>query len=224
MLTALARGSWLNALAQFWPSGGSTMSQPWNAPEREATPEPFVSRRRWLKWLGLGGAVVGAGAGWLWWGFNGGSDDEVLVSGKSATVGDKLYPAATNPRFAEIDRHLTRESDAARWCNFYEFTSFKNVWRAVEQFKTLPWTVEVTGLVAKPRTYDLDDLVHAFPLEQRLYRHRCVEAWAMAVPWTGFPLAELLRKAEPLPAANFVRFVSFHRPEEATHQANETFP
>ena len=109
------------------------MSQPWNVPEREITPESFISRRRWLKWLGLGAAVVGAGAGWLWWRFNGGSDDEVLISGKSATVGDKFYPATTNPRFADVDRRLTKESDAARWCNFYEFTSSKAVHRHVAE-------------------------------------------------------------------------------------------
>ena len=201
------------------------MSQPWNLPERAATPEAaVVSRRRWLKWLGLGGLAIGAGGGWLWCRHFGGSDDDVLLRGRSPTVGDKLYPAATNPRFAEVDRPLTREVDAARFCNFYEFSSFKNVWRDVDAFKPLPWTVEVAGLVAKPRTYDMDDLVHAFPLEQRVYRHRCVEAWAMAVPWTGFPLADLLRRAEPLPGAKFVRFVSFHRPDEASHQANDSFP
>ncbi|HEV3085197.1 MAG TPA: protein-methionine-sulfoxide reductase catalytic subunit MsrP [Gemmataceae bacterium] len=201
------------------------MSQPWNLPERAATPEAVaVSRRRWLKWLGLGGLAIGAGGGWLWWRHFGGSDDDVLLRGRSLSVGDKLYPAATNPRFAEVDRPLTREVDAARFCNFYEFSSFKNVWRDVDAFKPLPWTVEVAGLVAKPRTYDMDDLVHAFPLEQRVYRHRCVEAWAMAVPWTGFPLADLLRRAEPLPGAKFVRFVSFHRPDEASHQANDSFP
>jgi sulfoxide reductase catalytic subunit YedY len=78
--------------------------------------------------------------------------------------------------------------------------------------------------VAKPRTYDLDDLVRAFPLEERIYRHRCVEAWAMVVPWTGFPLASLLRKAEPLPEAKYVRFVSFYRPREASRQSGPSMP
>src|SRR5262249_38393621 len=79
-------------------------------------------------------------------------------------------------------------------------------------------------LVAKPRTYDLDELVRAFPLEERVYRHRCVETWAMVVPWTGFPLAALLAKAEPLPEARYVRFVGFNRPEEARNQGGFRYP
>src|SRR5205814_10569343 len=108
--------------------------------------------------------------------------------------------------------------------NFYEFSSGKSVWHHVDAFRPLPWTVEVAGLVARPRTYDIDDLVRAFPLEQRVYRHRCVEAWAMAVPWTGFPLAALLKSAEPLPAARYVRFVSFDNPSQASGQNNRSQP
>jgi sulfoxide reductase catalytic subunit YedY len=123
-----------------------------------------------------------------------------------------------------MDRALTNEVDAARYCNFYEFSSGKQVWRYVQPFQPLPWTLQVGGLVAKPRTFDLDDLIRAFPLEERLYRHRCVETWAMAIPWTGFPLAALLRKVEPLPAARFVRFVTFDRPEEAGRQKDRSQP
>jgi sulfoxide reductase catalytic subunit YedY len=128
-----------------------------------------------------------------------------------------LYPAQVNARFP-IDRPQTGEADVARWCNFYEFAFDKAVWRHVDKFEPDPWTVEITGLVARPRTFDLDDLHRQFPLEERIYRHRCVEAWAMVVPWTGFPLAELIRKVEPLPDARYVRFVSFHRPDQARGQ------
>src|SRR5260370_1037538 len=100
-----------------------------------------------------------------------------------------------------IDQPETKEDDVARWCNFYEFSFNKDVWRHVEEFRPDPWKLEVGGLVAKPRTFDLDDLHRAFPLEERIYRHRCVEAWAMVWPWSGFPLAELLKKVEPLPEA-----------------------
>lgn len=194
------------------------MSQPWNLPERSATPEAAVmSRRRWLKALGLGGAALAAGAG-LWWWFHESPEEDVLGHGRVAAPDSGLYPAARNQRFAALDRPLTGEGMAARYCNFYEFSSGKSVWRHVDAFQAVPWSVEVTGLVARPRTFDLDDLVRSFPLEERLYRHRCVEAWAMAVPWTGFPLADLLRKAEPLPTARHVRFVSFDRPQEAGRQ------
>jgi sulfoxide reductase catalytic subunit YedY len=94
----------------------------------------------------------------------------------------------------------------------------------VKPFQPVPWTLEVGGLVGKPRTFDLEDLLRAFPLEERIYRHRCVEAWAMVVPWTGFPLAALLRQVEPLPSARFVRFVSFERPSEASHQKDRSQP
>src|SRR5262249_53435977 len=72
--------------------------------------------------------------------------------------------------------------------------------------------------------YDVDDLLRQYPLEERVYRHRCVEAWAMVVPWTGFALAEVLRKAEPLPEARFVRFVTFDRPEQAGRPENRGHP
>src|SRR5262249_41240021 len=129
-----------------------------------------------------------------------------------------------NPLFAEADRPLTEEAMAARYCNFYEFTPSKDVYNWIEAFRPVPWTLEVAGLVAKPRTYDLDELVRAFPLEERVYRHRCVDTWAMVVPWTGFPLAALLAKAEPLPEARYVRFVGFNRPEEARNQGGFRYP
>lgn len=202
------------------------MSDSWNLPERAVTPESAVlSRRRWLKRLGLGGLALagGAGAGYWWW-LRGGSTEQVLSRGQGVTAGEDLYPATTHPRFADADRPLTDEGEAARYTNFYEFSYTKNVWRSIDAFQPLPWKVEVGGLVANPRTYDIDDLVRAFPLEERIYRHRCVEAWAMVVPWTGFPLADLIRKAAPLPEAKFVRFVSFHRPREASMQSDGRNP
>jgi sulfoxide reductase catalytic subunit YedY len=201
------------------------MSEPWNLPEREATPEKdAISRRRWLKGTALGALALGAGvAGWWHW-FRSGSDSEVLANGDFAPPGQDLYPAAKNSRFAAADRPVTDEAEAARYTNFYEFSSGKSVWRHVDAFRPLPWAVEVAGLVAKPRTYDIDDLLRAFPLEQRVYRHRCVEAWAMVVPWTGFPLAALLKRAEPLPAARYVRFISFHDPNQASGQNQRSQP
>jgi sulfoxide reductase catalytic subunit YedY len=201
------------------------MSEPWNLPERDATPEKLaLSRRRWLKAVGAGAVGLGlAGAAWWHW-LRPGSDKEVLATGTGDAPTTDLYPAARNAQFAKVDRLLTDETVAARYTNFYEFTYTKNVWNYVQPFRPLPWSVEVTGLAAKPRTYDLDDLVRAFPLEERVYRHRCVETWAMVVPWTGFPLAALIKKAEPLPEARFVRFVSFERPEEAGGQRNRGLP
>jgi sulfoxide reductase catalytic subunit YedY len=196
------------------------MSRAFHLPNREITPESaLLSRRRLLKWAGLGSIALAAGGGFWWW-YGGGSDEDVLAAGRVETPGMDLYPAVSNSQFGELDRPLTAEPEAARYCNFYEFTATKRVWRSVEAFQPVPWTLEVSGLVAMPRTFDLDDLLHGFPLEERNYRHRCVETWAMAIPWTGFPLAWLVRHVEPLPDARFVQFVTFQRPDEASRQDN----
>jgi sulfoxide reductase catalytic subunit YedY len=199
------------------------MPDSWNSPERDVTPErAMTSRRSILKWIGLGGLTIGAG-GALWWWQHRGTDAEVLGTGGADGQFSDVYPVRRNSLYP-VDRPESREADVARWCNFYEFSFGKEVWRHVDEFRPQPWTLEVGGLVAKPRTFDLDDLHRRFSLEERIYRHRCVEAWAMVVPWTGFPLAELLKEVEPLPEAQYVRFVSFQRPDEAPRQRTERLP
>jgi sulfoxide reductase catalytic subunit YedY len=202
------------------------MSSPFDLPAREITPEKVVlSRRRWLKVAAGAGALglIGGGAAYWTW-MRPGSDEEVLDTADLDPPGSDLYPAKRSERFAKVDRPLTEEAQAARYTNFYEFSGRKDVWRVIEPFRPMPWKVEVTGLVARPHTYDIDDLVRTFPLEERVYRHRCVETWAMAIPWTGFPLAALLARAEPLPRARFVRFVSFLKPRQAERQNNRSQP
>jgi sulfoxide reductase catalytic subunit YedY len=201
------------------------MANSWNLPEREVSPESALrSRRAWLRWALFGGALA-AGAGTsLWWLFDRGTDEEVIQAGKYDWPGADLYPARGNAKFAAVDRPVTVESQAARYSNFYEFSGGKSVWRWISSFQPVPWKVEVTGLAARPRTFDIDDLLRAFPLEERIYRHRCVEAWAMVVPWTGFPLARLIEKVRPLPEARYVRFVSFHEPEQASKQRSSSYP
>jgi len=195
------------------------MSQPFDRPRNEITPEdaPRPTRRRWLA-IAAGLAGGGAAAG-LYHFLRPGGDDEVLNTGTGGDPGGDLYPAARVPAFSDTGRPLTDRADAARHCNFYEFTSTKAAWRHVGAFNPTPWSVEVAGLVDAPRVYDLDDLLRAFPLEERVYRMRCVEAWAMVVPWTGFPLRALLRKAGVKAAATHVRFTSFNRPAEAANQS-----
>jgi hypothetical protein len=123
------------------------MSQPWDLPEREATPEKVVlSRRRWLKRIGLGTLALGAAGGAIWyhW-FRPGTDDEVLRSNPFKAPGTDLYPAERNKHFAEVGGALTEEAECARWTNFYEFSYFKDTWRNVRDFQPVPWTVEVPG-------------------------------------------------------------------------------
>ncbi len=170
----------------------------WEIPEREATPEhQFLSRRAVLQSLGVAGlgGVIGRPL-------------------RAATEGDSPYPAIRNTKYT-LDRPLTAERVATGFNNFYEFTLDKQqVQHRVDQFKIDPWTVRVKGLVNNPRTYDIDDIVQRFPLEERLYRFRCVEAWAMAVPWTGFEMASLIREVDPKPEAKFMRMVTVYRPKE----------
>lgn len=170
----------------------------WEIPEREATPEDsYSSRRTLLRTVGLAGVV--------------GSLTESL---SGAPENSSPYPAKRNSKYT-LDRPLTAERVATGYNNFYEFTLDKQRVRLmVDKFKTDPWKVKVKGQIHNPKTYDIDDLVRRFPLEERLYRFRCVEAWAMAVPWTGFPMSALIREADPKPEARYIRMVTAYRPRE----------
>jgi sulfoxide reductase catalytic subunit YedY len=125
-----------------------------------------------------------------------------------------LAAATRNPQFT-LDRPLTEEWAATSYNNYYEFSTNKQEIRSLAKgFKPRPWTVEISGACAKPQVWSIEDLETKMPIEERLYRHRCVEAWAMAVPWMGFPLSELIRRAEPQAGAKYVRFISVNRPAE----------
>jgi sulfoxide reductase catalytic subunit YedY len=113
--------------------------------------------------------------------------------------------AAENAKYA-AGRALTPEHDATTYNNYYEFGTSKSVAAAATGFPLSPWSIQIDGMVEKPQTLSLDDLLKQVSLEDRIYRHRCVEAWAMTVPWTGFPLAALLRLAAPMASAKYVVF------------------
>ena len=119
----------------------------------------------------------------------------------------------------ELGDPLNAYEQITNYNNFYEFSLGKEgIGDIAKNFKTLPWSVEVNGLVNKPRTFSMDDILSTFPQEERVYRLRCVEAWSMVIPWVGFPLASLLKLVEPKPEAKFVRFVSVMRPSEMPNQ------
>ena len=193
----------------------------WQLPERELTPEGFFQqRRRLIKSAGIVG--LGITAGLL--PACGPSNDAIRVGAQDNPPGIDLYPAPRNPQFV-LDRPLTSQAHAASYNNFYEFSVFKSrVYKNAARLTTHPWSVEIAGLVAKPRVYDVEELLRSFTLEERYYRFRCVEAWAMAVPWTGFPLAALVKKVEPLSGAKFVRFVTFLKADQATNQSPANGP
>jgi sulfoxide reductase catalytic subunit YedY len=113
-----------------------------------------------------------------------------------------------------LEEKMTSFKDAASYNNFYEFSTGKeDIARLSRNFRTRPWTVSVEGHVKRPKTYDIDDLIKLFPLEERVYRFRCVEAWSMVLPWIGFPLADLIKMVEPLSKAEYVEFTTLYNPE-----------
>jgi methionine sulfoxide reductase catalytic subunit len=140
------------------------------------------------------------------------------------TVGEKLTDVAKSTSNEALDHgftvneKLTPLEDITNYNNFYEFSTDKrSVASEAKGFVTKPWTVSVDGLVNKPRVFDLDELLR-FPLEERIYRLRCVEGWSMVIPWIGFPLAELLEKVEPTEQARYVAFQTLHDPERMPNQ------
>jgi sulfoxide reductase catalytic subunit YedY len=121
-------------------------------------------------------------------------------------------------------RAITEEKYATTYNNYYEFDDSKDIWRAAQKLKQRPWSVSIGGMVAKPRTIDIDDLLKQVQLEERVYRHRCVEAWAMTVPWTGFPLSQLVRLAEPLGSAKYVVFETTQDPKTMSGLDSPLYP
>ncbi|OMQ32006.1 protein-methionine-sulfoxide reductase catalytic subunit MsrP [Ensifer sp. 1H6] len=163
----------------------------------EITPEScFLSRRAFLATTAGGLLIAGTGVG----------------SVQAAAL------AAPKGRYT-VEEDLTPEADVTGYNNFYEFGTGKADPSAnSDTFKPTPWTVKVDGLVGKPKEFGLEELL-ALPIEERVYRMRCVEAWSMVIPWTGFPLAALLDKVEPLGNAKYVSFETVVRPEEMPGQS-----
>ena len=123
-----------------------------------------------------------------------------------------------------LDRPLTAEKYSTNYNNFFEYGEDKDIADRAQQLNLRPWTVKIDGMVEKPLTVDIDDLLKKVTLEERLYRHRCVEAWSMSVPWTGFPMAALVDLAQPLGSAKYVRIETFQDPKMAPEQNKFFYP
>ena len=158
----------------------------WEIPESQVTPELIAMDRRALLGAGLGAGVM-----------------SILAPGFLGSARAQAAGAMRNAAF-EAGRALTDEKEATTFNNYYEFGTSKNIWRAAQALSMQPWTIKLDGLIKEPRVLDFNAVVKAVSLEERVYRHRCVEAWAMTVPWTGFPLSQLMKLAEPLSAAKYV--------------------
>lgn len=198
----------------------------WRLPEKSFTPESaFLNRRHFLQQMGF------AGSGLLTAGLMGCSKTDSQAAATDAALATatpaapvKGYPAPRNPDF-NPGWPLTSESTAANYNNFYEFSTGKDrVAKLVSRFVTTPWPLEITGMTDKPAKLDLGELVDMMTLEERVYRFRCVEAWSMVVPWTGFPLSKLIEKFPAQSGTKFVKFTSFNRPKEAPGMANTDYP
>jgi sulfoxide reductase catalytic subunit YedY len=162
----------------------------------EITPESaYLSRRDFLKTAGLAAAFV-------------------------------AFPRLARAKgLFDADDAPTPYEDIIAYNNFYEFGTDKtDPAKNAHTLRPRPWSVVVDGECRKPKTYDIDALIRAFPPEERVYRHRCVEGWSMVMPWTGFSLAALLKKAEPTAKAKFVAFTSLHDPEQMPGQKTDVLP
>src|SRR5262249_4237275 len=184
----------------------------WEIPEQQATPEHiFFSRREFMAAAGAGAIALSPG---------------LALAQRVADVPDPskdLYPFKKNEKYT-IERPLTDERINISYNNFYEFGSSKNVVRAAQALRIRPWTVKIDGMVEKPMEIGIDDLMKQMPLEERLYRHRCVEAWSMTIPWSGFPLAKLVEFAKPKSSATYLRMETFMDPQMAPEQRKAYYP
>ena len=178
----------------------------WQLSESDATPEAvYRDRRRFMKGSaaaiagGIAGSLIGpdAFAAWV-----AGEKIENLVKG-NYTVNEPSTPF----------------KDVAGYNNFYEFGTSKTApAKYAKDFVTKPWTIEIAGEVAKPGTYDVEDLLRPHQMEERVYRHRCVETWSMIVPWVGVSLADIIKRLEPTSRAKYVAFETLYDPERMPGQ------
>ena len=188
----------------------------WELRESEATPEHVFHARRELIKAAAAGSILAAAAPFF------GAPSAAAPAAEPDPTAD-LYPAKRNERYV-LDRPITAEKEVTTYNNFYEFGSQKTIWSTAQDLKIRPWSVVIDGMVDKPVTIAFDDLIRKMPIEERLYRHRCVEAWSMAVPWSGFPLKALVDLAQPLGAAKYLRMETFMDAKVAPGQKQFWYP
>lgn len=169
----------------------------------EITPQSvYMNRRKFMAGaVALGAAALGA-------------ERLADMAAPAQQVHAETKLPTTPSKYSAIGLTPTTFKDITTYNNFYEFGTDKgdpshNAWR----LKTRPWSVKVTGLVQKPKTFDIDTLLKLRPMEERIYRFRCVEAWSMVIPWAGYSLSEFIKQCEPLSSARYVQFLSFDDPK-----------
>jgi len=168
-------------------------------PSEITPPEIYRERRRFMQ--GMGALVAGAALGTM----------------GDASAGVKL--AGVRASAYKLDEDRTPYKDITTYNNFYEFgTDKRDPSENAGSLRTRPWTVAIEGNVRQSRTWDIDALLKLAPLEERVYRMRCVEGWSMVIPWVGFPLREIIRRAEPTGKAKYVEFVTLNDPRQMPGQ------
>ncbi|MDA0342139.1 MAG: protein-methionine-sulfoxide reductase catalytic subunit MsrP [Proteobacteria bacterium] len=195
----------------------------WEVAERDITPEStFINRRSLIKGLAAGPLLLASGSlAGCWDEATANSAVQIAAAPPDPTT--DLYPVERNPRY-KVSRAITDEADSTVYNNFYEFGSHKSISRAAQALSIRPWTVTLDGMVEKPITIGIDDLIRQMPLEERVYRHRCVEAWSMVVPWSGFQLSKLVELAKPLSSAKYLTMQTFMDPDNAPGQKQHWYP
>ncbi|MCP4071757.1 MAG: protein-methionine-sulfoxide reductase catalytic subunit MsrP [Hyphomicrobiales bacterium] len=184
----------------------------WELAGLQTTPESaFLNRRQLIAGMG---AIASIGS-------LGGLSATSAMAAEDPSAG--LYPFKRNEAFV-LDRDMTPEDVNSTYNNFYEFGSHKQISKAAQKLRIRPWTLMIDGLVDKPVELGIDDLIAKMPLEERLYRHRCVEAWSMTIPWSGFSLKSLVEFAKPLSGAKYVRFETFVDKSMASGQGQSWYP
>jgi sulfoxide reductase catalytic subunit YedY len=184
----------------------------WEIPESAATSEAaYLDRRNLMKGLAAGSILAT--------GLLGGSAMAAAAPDPSAG----LYPFKHNDKYT-LDRPLTAEKYPTTYNNFYEFGTDKDIVEPAQALPIRPWTVKIDGMVEKPFEIGIDDLLKKMPLEERLYRHRCVEAWSFTVPWSGFAMKALVDLAKPLGSAKYVKMETFMNPKVAPEQNKFFYP
>ncbi|HWT66846.1 MAG TPA: protein-methionine-sulfoxide reductase catalytic subunit MsrP [Terracidiphilus sp.] len=173
-------------------------------PSSAITPkDQYLNRRRFLR--GAASTAVGAGAAAL----GAGRLADVLAPQTAVQAGAKLQTVKSP--LTTTGEQLTSYDDLTHYNNYYEFGVQKSdPAQNAGGLPTRPWTVRVEGLVKQPKTFDIETLLKLRPLEDRVYRHRCVEAWSMVIPWVGYSLSEFIKQCEPLAKARYVQFLSYY--------------
>jgi sulfoxide reductase catalytic subunit YedY len=183
------------------------INKPADIPSSEITPRTgynwYMSRRKFLRGAAAGGAVAGAAALGME------RVSELIQPHIAAQAGAKLQTVKSS--LTTTGEELTSFNDITHYNNFYEFGVNKSdPARNAGGLPTRPWSVKITGKVKAPKTFDIDSLLKLRPLEDRVYRHRCVEAWSMVIPWVGYSLSEFIKQCDPLPSAKYVQFLSYY--------------